>query len=282
VAGFTSSRDYVDSIDAGRTTFHTWRKQASQTTLTGIWFDLSMSPGIPLPQYYASSPLVSSTVTAQGLYTGGAVSPRTKHLASLTALTAVATALPVRLMLMDYLLYYPFIDMGTNEEQAMENTVTIPRYSSAQVMPVMVGAQAVGGVQFQIGYTNQDGTAGRTSQIVTCNTATGTGSIIHSGPNPVTPYGPFIPLQSGDTGVRSIETVTMTSGTDVGLIAMVLVKPLASLTLLEPTAPVETDLLLDAPSLPEIKDGAYLNFAMCPQGNMAGTPLHGHLTTVWS
>jgi hypothetical protein len=286
VAGFSSTRDYVDSIEAGQITQATWRKSPSQPSVLGVWFDLSMSPGNPVPQYYASAPGVSATLPgAEGINAGGAVAPQTKHVKSVTVLANAVTALPAQFMLCDYLLYYPFLDMGSNDEQPLVNTVTLPRYADGdgvQVMAVMVGAQVTGGATFQMNYTNQSGESGRLSQIATCNTATATGSIISADRAGAGKGGPFIPLQEGDTGVRSIEGFQMVSGTDVGLITLVLVRPLCDLPLYELTAPSEVDFLLDSPSLPVIQDGAYLNFIVHPNGSLAATAIHGILETVWS
>lgn len=38
------------------------------------------------------------------------------------------TALPMRMILLDYLMYYPLIDEGTTDEQFMTNTIPLPRY----------------------------------------------------------------------------------------------------------------------------------------------------------
>ena len=66
MAGFRNARDIADAQDAGRYLYRSFRKQATQTTSSGIWFDLSMSPGNPVPNYYigaagAFTPLKRST-----------------------------------------------------------------------------------------------------------------------------------------------------------------------------------------------------------------------------
>jgi hypothetical protein len=74
----------------------------------------------------------------------------------------------------------------------------------------------------------------------------------------------------------------MVTGTDVGLITLVLVKPICDLPLYEAASPSEVDFMLDQPSAPVIKDGAYLNFIVHPVGSFAAAPIHGTLETVWS
>ena len=44
-------------------------------------------------------------------------------------MATAATALPMTLTLMDYLMYYPLIDEGTTDEQFMVNNATLPRYT---------------------------------------------------------------------------------------------------------------------------------------------------------
>lgn len=269
----------VEGIVSAYTSVTSWRKSPSQTTVSGIWFDLSMSPGYPLPNYYASSPLVAATLNgAEGLFHGGATSPAGKHLRRFLVLSAVTTALPMPIYILDYLLYYPFVDMGTNDEQFFTNSTTLPRYTDGegvQVMVVMTNPQVTGGQTFSINYTNQDGTAGRTSGTVTTNSGTAIGSLVGSASATVGCRGPFVPLADGDTGVRSVESLTFLTGADVGLVCVVLVKPLASLMLRDNTAPVEVDFLKDRPLMPQIVDGAYLNMICHPVGSLAATPLYG-------
>lgn len=285
--GFSNLQAVVDSELAGRTTYATWRKSPSQVSTAGVWFDLSMSPGNPVPQYYAATPLAARTLTQSsdgGLFHGGNVSPATKHLKRITALTATATALPMPMLLCDYLLYYPFIDEGTTDPQALDNTTTLSRYTDGEGVRIMAISVAgrTGGQTFAVTYTNQDGVAGQVTQTVIQNTAAANGNVVTSQQANNAARGPFIPLAAGDTGVRSIESVQMVSGVDVGLFALVLVKPLAQAMIRGIDAPVEVNYFTDFGQLPVIQDDAYLNFLCCPQGTLAATAIHGDITTVWS
>jgi hypothetical protein len=283
---FRNVQALVDAELAGQSWYTTWRKSPSQVTTIGIWFDLSMSPGNPVPQYYAASPGVAAPMSysdEQGLNHGRNVSPVTKHLKRVTVMTTTATALPMPMMLCDYLLYYPFIDEGSTDEQLLDNTLTLPRYidgAGVQMMAVSVAGR-LGGQSFFVTYTNSDGVVGRTSQTVIQNAVSVNGSIVTSDRAADAARGPFIPLQAGDTGVRSIESVTML-GADVGLFTLVLVKPLGQLSLRGIDAPVEVNYFTDFAQLPRIVDDAYLNFLACPSGSLAATALHGDLSVVWN
>ena len=275
----------VDSELEGRVRRYGWRKTPSQTTLVGLWFDLSMSPGNPLPKYwFDATPLTSRAAyqsTDGGLFHGANVSPSNKYLRLLTAYTATSTTLPLTMLLCDYILYYPSIDEGTTDPQTLTNTVTLPRYEDGkglQILAVTVGTRTVA-AQFTVGYTNSDGVAGRTSSIVELNTSV-VGTVATSGRATQTSGNPFIGLQVGDSGVRSIDSVTMLGVSD-GLFSLILVKPLATTMIRGIDAPVEKDFLISQNQLPLIKDDAYLNFLCLPQGTLAATALIGDIKVIW-
>lgn len=276
----------VAAYEAGQSHYRTWRKVPTQTTASGIWFDLSMSPGNPVPNYYAATPLVAiglARSTDGGLDHGPAASPAVKYLRRFMAMTQTATAAPLPILLLDYLMYYPFVDMSVVDVQPLTTSIALPRYPTGegvQMMAVEVASQ-VGGSQFYVTYTNQDGTTGRQSQTVTCNTQVVNGTIITSAPTTAGCRGPFIPLQDGDTGVQKIESVTFLTG-DVGLISLVLVRPIASASIYDTTAPAEKDYLLDHGIMPVIADDAYLNMICHPVGTLASAALNGEIETVWS
>lgn len=82
--------------------------------------------------------------------------------------------------------------------------------------------------------------------------------------------------------MRSVQSVTIGGIGDVGLFALVLVKPIASFALRGIDAPTEIDYLTDMAALPEISDDAYLNFLALPNGTLSGAPIHGVIETTWS
>jgi hypothetical protein len=287
MAVFKNNKEVGDAETDGRVRDFTWRKTPSQTTTAGLWFDLALSPGNPPPKYYFDAPPLIAKAMSQsadgGIFHGANVSPSQKHLRKITAFTATATALPMSMWLMDYLLYYPSIDDSTTDPQVLDSTVALPRYSDGKGVMVMAISVAgrTGGRQFFFTYTNSDGVAGRTSQIVTENTSTAIGVVVTSATATQASGNPFIGLQSGDDGVRSIESVTML-GADVGLFALVLVKPLATTLIRGVDAPVEIDFLIHKNELPRIYDDAFLSFICLPNGTLSATALIGDLKCVWT
>lgn len=285
----SSFRDLVNAENDGKTNFATWRKTPSQATVAGIWFDMSMSPGNPVPNYYAASPLVAIALaqsTDGGISHGGNVAQLgyKKFVKTMMVLNASANAVPNYVLMLDYLLFYPFVDMSVTDPQPLVNTVTLPRYTSGvgvQIMAVQVAAQSgSGNPQFFCTYTNSDGVTGRTTRTVACNTTVVTGAIITSASATNSSVGPFLPLQSGDKGVKSIQSVTFLTP-DIGLIALVLVQTIENITLRTIDAPVERVPVVDFFDLPQIQDDAYLNLICCPNASLAATAFHGSLQTVW-
>ena len=107
-------------------------------------------------------------------------------------------------------------------------------------------------------YTNENGVSGRTSTTL-IKSALNAGTLASNAQNG------YLNLMQGDNGVRSIESVTMSSAIG-GIGAIVIVKPLASIQKYE-LSPIEKDFLIDKQSLPFIHKDAYLNFVAKSAGS---------------
>lgn len=283
-----NTKDLIDSELEGRVRQYVWRKTPTITTNAGFAFDLSMSPGNPPAKYWFDAPPYTATVVTRssdgGLQHGANVTPNTKYLRSITAMTSTATALPMNMLLCDYLLYYPTIDQSVTDEQVMVNTNTLTRYidgKGVQVLCVLLSDNGGFGPSFTMEYTNSDGIGGR---ITSLRIAPSTGRMGQIGTHSIS-YGNtdssiFCKLQDGDSGVRSIEKVTM-STTDVGLFTLILVKPLLQMSINETTAPYEKDAFLIGGDIPRIYDDAFLNFVVTPKGSLAATALIGDIKVIW-
>lgn len=286
MAGFANARRLADAQDAGQYLYASFRKQPTLNPGAGGWFDLSMSPGNPSPNYYIGSPGVFTPLSQSdngGIRHGANVAPNRKFLRKLMVMTSLSTAVPLPMKLMDYLGFYGFIDESVLEEQFLDNTLAPTRSTvGAQLMPVIVAGQT-GGQPFTVTYTNQDGVAGRVTQPVVMSSAAINGRILHSiqagasEPN----NGPFLPLQAGDSGVQSAQSVTIGGIGDVGLFALVIVRPIASISLSAIDAPTEIDYLTDMASLPTIEYDAYLNLLALPNGVLTNAPINGIIETTW-
>jgi hypothetical protein len=278
--------DMVEAEKAGQSFFATWRKQPTQTTGANIWFDLSMSPGLPVPNYYIGTPGVFTQLKQSadsGIPHGGNVAQigKQKFLRLFEAQTATGTAVPLPLLLCDYQGFYPFIDESVTDEQFVDNTNLVTRYSAGlQVMPVVVAGH-IGGGTFFIRYTNDLGVSGRQTPQHVLGTQIVNGTILTSGGAVANSRGPFMALQNGDTGVRSVDSVVFEGVGDIGLVSLALVKPIAKHYIRAVDAPAEQDYFKDASLLPEIKDDAYLNLIALPAGTLSAAPIYGYIRTVW-
>ena len=289
MSGFRNSRLMSDAQDAGKYTYASFRKAPTQTTGAGVWFDMSMSPGNPAPNYYIGSPNVFVPMkqsTDGGLRHGGNVNQlgSKKHLRKITSLNTVST--PVSGKLLDYLGFYGFVDESVTDEQTMDNTNGLTRYADGKgvmLMPVVVAGHT-GGQTFTVKYTNQDGVSGRVTQVARMTTQTVNGTLLNSQASGAAyaNNGPFLTLQGTDTGVRLVESVTIGGIGDVGLFALVMVKPLATFSWFGNNSATEVDYLVDMAAMPEIMDDAYLNFITLPNATLAGSQFHGIIETTWS
>ena len=285
----SSFRDLVNAENEGKTHFATWRKQPSQATAGNVWFDLSMSPGNPVPNYYAASPLIAVPLaqsTDGGISHGGNVAQLgyKKFIKTFMVMTTSANAAPSYLVLLDYLMYYPFVDMSLTDPQTLTTSIPLPRYPTGlgvQMMAVEVAAQSgVGNPQFVVNYTNSDGVSGRQTPAIACGAATATGSIITSAQAVRFSAAPFLPLQENDRGVQSVQSVTFLTP-DIGLISLVLVQPIENICARGIDAPAERVPVVDFINMPQIQDDAYLNLIISAPGSLSGAPFHGYIQSVW-
>lgn len=283
-----NGRALIEAELDGKRRFSEFVKNVTQVTTAGIWYDLTGSSGNPrAKQWFDAAPLAAQAIrqsTDGGIFHGSAVSPARKYLRFVRTACASATPLPMSLLLCDYLLYYPTIEDGSTDPQVMDNTVTLPRSTTGagvQMMAITISSRT-GGQSFTVNYTNSDGVAGRVSPLVVQNAVAAPGTVTTSATatNNTSPD-PFIPLQSGDSGVRSVQSVTM-NGADTGFFAIVLVKPLASTMVRGIDAPYDKDLLLFASELECIEDDAYLSLLAQPNGSLSGIAVRGGIISVWN
>jgi hypothetical protein len=288
--GFSSMDDFVNKVtNSGKFWRADWNKITGAAAYTaGRWYDLSGLNGTPVANAFTGTALaaqVPTDTTGFGLWHGGNVSTDTKHLTNIGAYSAVATAVPGVLMLCDMCLYYPGINMNVATAQTLNNTNTLTRYTTgaglraALVVTATTGATAH---NLSMSYTNQAGTAGRALPVtVSCTASAIVPHITHSG-TAANNYGPFLPLASGDTGIRSVQSVTLSAASLAGTAALCLYKPLATLPITTLGVAAERDLMNQLPSLPQVQDGACLTWLYFPgAATAANTNLYGYCDFTW-
>ncbi len=278
-------KSLADAEKNGQTFFSTWRKAPTQTTTAGNWFDLSMSPGNPVPNYYIGTPgyfVPLAQSTDGGIPHKRSGGTQQEYLRLFEAQIALSTAVPLAVWILDYLGFYPFLDESVTDEQALYNTTAVPRFplgAGVQMIPVVVAGQTGQLSTFKVKYTNQAGVADRWTPSHTMTVQAVNGTIISGGVY-VNSRAPFMALQEGDSGVRSVQSIWFDVG-DIGLIALALVKPIARHTIRGIDAPVERDFYMEMSDIPPIADDAYLNLIALPVGTLAAAPIYGYIKTCW-
>lgn len=281
---FRTMKEMVDKIEDQNWSFD-FRRISPNATSAGIWFDYSMATPIPKQNSYFSTALEAKALLYKdGIISGpDCASDEKKYLKMISAQCSVA---PLNLMLCEYLIFYPGISGDDIAEEGItldNSTASIPSaFNSVKDIQVMLVAQGsyTGGAQFYINYTNQDGVAGRISEVCTTNTFGIYGSILSSGVDD-RQFGPFIPLQRGDTGVRSVEKVFWLTPNG-GIAALVLVRKAGILDIREVNHPAEKDFFTDMGLLmPEIKNQTYINFLGLANATVAAAPCYGTVEFCW-
>lgn len=183
------------------------------------------------------------------------------------------------------------IDLADDGTGTHTITPGLPRYTDGHGVQAFHSPSTVmgaGTVNFSfgsLGYTNAAGTTGRaiptSPALPSLLTAAPVGIVDHSGTG-AGKYGPFLPQASGDTGIRSIQSVQYSATRTSGVGNVVLVRPLLTLPMTTIGVAAERDLLNQIPSLPRIYDGACLHWMMYAG---AATPVnsafYGHIDFGW-
>lgn len=269
-------------IDDTKLWYGMWRKTTAVTAVSNQWYDDSMLAGIPAANFYASLPLAAATLDANdGIRHWRLEDGASEHLLEGMVFGNAGTLeAPAQFLICDWLLYYPFLDGDSADAQDLINDVTLPRYTDGAGLRAFIVAQGTGtGVgAYTLSYTNQDGVSGRTATGSTV-TPTGSGFVLSCGSGAASSTEPFIRLQAGDTGIRSVEQFTWTVQPG-GIAALVIVKPLAPLLYAEIGTVAEQVFF---PRFPKVERGACLHVLRHQTGATPNARIFtGLLTTVRS
>ena len=240
---------------------------------------------------------ISQTVTAQtitgtqyanGIGTGGDVSPSVKNILNVSAFSAAPTTAPAVMMLIDQLAVIPITTTTLTTAQTILGTQTLPRYAGgngvrAYLVPSVV--MGVGTPTVRLDYTNTASTAGRltpaTPSLPIINASSPVGAIPYSGTG-AGKFGPFIPLAAGDQGITSVQTIQFSATMTSGVMNLVLCKPLLTLPITTVGVASERDLVNQLPSMPRIFDGANLQWLMyAGAATPTNSAFYGHIDSAW-
>jgi hypothetical protein len=165
-----------------------------------------------------------------------------------------------------------FTDAGTGTHTL---TIQMPRYAKGvgcEAFFVVQTAPTGGGPNLTASsYTNSAGVAGRAFQGAPTNGAAADAyacRILHSG-NASGRYGAFLPRQGADAGIASIESFTWSGGTaytGTGVVALCIARPLLDIAIPVSGMWSERDLVNQLPSMPQVQDGACLQWLLFGTG----------------
>lgn len=263
MAGFTSYDDLIAELSANGKSYQ-WdfgKVAASAVQGAGTWFSLWDSVGTPGAGSNPSTTPGDTHTNVAGSINFPDQASDTKHLLSFGAVCSIAGVL----MLYDRLASVSGISLASTGNKTV-NSGTLPRYSGADAanvqawLEVTTATTTTAPVVSLNSYTNESGTTGRSGGTRTFPAAA---TVVRSMIGPM-------PLQAGDKGIRSVEVgLNVATAAAAGVCNLVLLRPIAMLPV--PTSVwVEKDMVLQAPSLPRLYDGASLGLAVML--NAAGTP----------
>jgi len=289
----------VSNIAAGRSSKFVFNKQIGAAAYTaGRWYDMATLPGLPTASTFPGAALTAVQCVSNGLTPmvgslplGADVEPAlNRYLLSSEAVADVATGVPAWLLLVDLLLYYPGIDMNSGLQQPLTNGVLLPRYADGGGVMMYLEATATTGATphtlHTSGFTYTNSATipvpGRTIPgTVACTISAIVPHIVHSGVA-ANNFGPFIPLSTGDAGVKSVEKfqLSVASGS-ASTATLVLCKPLVQIPVTTLYVSSGRDFVFNMPSLPRIYDGACLTFLLFTGGATVTTHYSVSLDFVW-
>jgi hypothetical protein len=275
MVGFSSLSDLISKLTVdGQLLEAPFQKTSLAPEAAGTWCSLWRVGGYPAAggDGAAGSGTPGAGGTALTLADGSLSkwadqSPKTKHLLTFEAQATRDSTL----MLYDRLVSVSGISLvGTGNKNV--NSVTLPRYTGTdsaglQVwLEVTTATNTTAPVVSMNSYTDQDGNG---------TSAGGTITFPAAATNIDTMVGP-LPLASGDSGVRSVETINVaTAAASTGTCNLVILRPLAYLGL-----PLmlgqERDFVSMLPSLTRLYDGHSLGLMYMADGTTA-TTFYGHV-----
>lgn len=279
--GFASQDELIQSITSdGQGDMGFFNKALGAAGMAGAWQLLAPHAGSPVASTFTGTDLnfvaTDDTWSEGTIYTGGDVSPATKHFLSAGASVVAAAGQPWYIMAIDMVGFVPLT--GTNVSTTGTKTVTmtaisntaakVDRYPNGQGLRLFVAADTAMGANAPtcvINYLDTGGAAGATTSFTSTASMT-IGSLLNTGAA-ANKYNPFLPLAAGDTGVSDIVSLVW-SGTAhaSGTVVIGLCKPLWTVPVPATGLYTKVDFVNALPSMRKIPDGANIQFLLFQTG----------------
>jgi hypothetical protein len=279
--GWNSQDQLIEKLTTdGQGDMAFFNKALGAAGVAGAWTLLAPHAGTPPLATFAGTDLnfvpTDDTWSEGTIYTGGDVSPATKHFLSAGASVVAAAGAPWYIMAIDLVGFVPLTT--TNVSTTGTKTVVMTalgstgskgdRYPDGQGLRLFVAADTAMGANAPtciINYLNTAGASHATTTFTSTASAT-IGNVLNTGAA-ANKYNPFLPLAAGDTGVSDIVSLVW-SGTAhaSGTVVIGLCKPLWTIPVPATGLYTKVDFVNALPSMRRIPDGANIQFLMFQTG----------------
>lgn len=187
------------------------------------------------------------------------VTPDTRQLTAMMAVTPAATMVPGICRLIDILYVYPQCNVATGAGTTLNNAAAKPaRFDNGRdvkVGAIVTGALGAASPVLTLTYTDQDGNTGNTGLLAASANSLPVGVFLAGSPVSGVLGGPDMLMAAGDGGVRQIDSYTVATGT-TGTVALILYRDLGDVPIIAANVAGERDFLTQIPSMPIIPDDA--------------------------
>jgi hypothetical protein len=284
--GFRSIAEVTNAIDNGQIWTQHWYKAGAPFANIARWEDFSVGAGTPTYQPYAAEPLVFSPQTNTAnkyIYTGPTIpSTQQKYLFSWQFYSTATTILSM--ILLDVMGFYGAIDGDSTDVQTFDNTLTLPRYTSGEGVQMLLISQApsTANAVATVNYTNNNNTS-QSIQVglLTQGVTIGVNTVSSSNVSNTNSLSPFTALNNGEKGIRSVQSIQLSSPMG-GLLTLVLAKPILNMQTGASSVPTEKTLINQGGGrMPEILPGAALTMIGTVSAAITPTPSFGQFNFVW-
>lgn len=288
-----SQNDLFAAISNGQSDRQDWNKVfGGSAGTTGRWYELFSASGYPPASAFPGTALafvncsnaLGDGTTRFGIPLGANVGPLIKHAITMAAWSTAGTGVPSVLKLVDLIGYYPGISMNSATAQTLTGTPTLrgPGWGGVRAALAIRTASGATAHNLSMSYTDQDGNAGATMPYtVSCTASAIASHLTHAGVA-TNNYGPELPLASGDTGIRSVQSITLSAASGAGTAALLLYRPITQIPLAVASLMGEKDFANQFPAFNRIPDDACLGFILGAGAAVAAsTQFAGSFETVW-
>jgi hypothetical protein len=300
---FQSVDEIVDASTNGRKQVLDFSRTlvTGATSAAGRWHEALSGAGTGGPFTLtgtAGAGVVCNRLTAGALPLNADVTPATRHVLNANVITSSTTAVPSYVLLTDIIHMYRSCSVVTTPTTLTNHPTwggagdTRMSNANGVYASVLMTTASTAAAQLTLTYTNQAGTAGRTTTAPNGSVfgpvaATPAGCFLNQTTVTATTGGLFSPLSSAggvvDTGVQRVDSYAINASGTGGSACIILHRPIAWIPVAAANSASVLDFLTGVPGLPRIYDDACLAIISRVGGAYAaGGVIEGQISYVWN